>query len=56
MLNGDAATYRTQDMLRASEAHRVSRETAARHAKRRNARIRRAASVAIALLPVPSHR
>lgn len=56
MLNGDAARYRTQDMLRASEAHRASKAQAKRHAERRNARLRTVMSSTVALLSIPFHR
>jgi hypothetical protein len=56
MLNGDIARYRTQDMLRSSEAHRGTRELARKHADRRNRRIRSAASGIAALVTLPIHR
>ena len=56
MLNGDVAKYRTQDMLRSSEAHRASRSLAKKHAERRNRRIRTTASGIAALVDLPIHR
>jgi hypothetical protein len=56
MLNGDAAKYRTQDMIRASEAHRASKAQAKRHAAGRNARLRTAMSSTVAMLTIPFHR
>jgi hypothetical protein len=56
MLNGDVAKYRTQDMLRSSEAHRASRSLAKKHAERRNRRIRTTASGIAALVTFPIHR
>ena len=56
MLNGDAARYRTQDMVRAADAHRVSRPAAKRRAERRTDRVRTAVSATVALLAIPFHR
>ena len=56
MLNGDIARYRTQDMLRSSEAHRASRSLAKKHAERRNRRVRGTASGIAALITLPIHR
>jgi hypothetical protein len=56
MLNGDAAKYRTQDMIRASEAHRAGRAQAKRRAARRNARVRGVLASAAALVTLPFHR
>jgi hypothetical protein len=56
MLNGDVARYRTQDMLRASEARRAGRELAKKYTDRRNRRIRNAASGIAALVTLPLHR
>ena len=56
MLNGDVAKYRTQDMLRSSEAHRATRSLAKKQAERRNRRIRSTASGIAALVTLPIHR
>ena len=56
MLNGDVAKYRTQDMLRSSEAHRATRSLAKKQAERRNRRIRSTASGIAALVTFPIHR
>ena len=53
MLNGDAAKYRVNDMVRSAEAHRVSRSIAARRTAQRAASIRRVAASTAALLTIP---
>ncbi len=53
MLNADAAKYRVNDMVRSSEAHRVSRASAARHSAHRKVIVRRVAATAVAMLPLP---
>lgn len=56
MLNGDAARYRTQDMVRASEAHRASREIAMRRSAHRRAQVRGVLSTVATLVTLPLHR
>jgi hypothetical protein len=56
MLNGDAARYRTQDMMRSSQAHRESRAVAKRRSERRHARVRGVLTSAITLVTLPTHR
>jgi len=53
MLNGDAATYRVNDMLRNAENHRASRSIAARRSAERASSIRRIATATVALLAMP---
>jgi hypothetical protein len=53
MLNGDVARYRTQDLVRAGEAHRASRAIAARRQAARGTRVRRVITTAVAMLPIP---
>jgi hypothetical protein len=56
MLNADAARYRTQDLVRASETHRASRAVAKRRGERRNTRVRGVLASAAALITLPIHR
>lgn len=56
MLNGDAARYRTHDMMRASQAHRAGKAIAERRAERRNTRVRGALAAVAALITLPIHR
>ena len=53
MLNGDAATYRVNDMVRSAESYRASRSIAARRSARRATAIRRVATSTVALLSLP---
>ena len=53
MLNGDAARYRVNDMVRSGESHRASRSIAKRRASQRRALTRRIITTAAALLPIP---
>jgi hypothetical protein len=56
MLNGDVARYRTDDLVRASEARRIRRPSERRHAQRRRARISSFASSVATLVTVPFQR
>jgi hypothetical protein len=56
MLNGDIARYRTDDLLRASDARRVRRTTERRHATARRAHVRAIATSVVTLVTVPFHR
>ena len=56
MLNGDAARYRTQDMMRASQTHRAGKAIAKRRAEHRNARVRGALAAVATLISLPIHR
>jgi hypothetical protein len=53
MLNGDAAKYRVQDMIRSAEGHRAGRSIAAVRSDRRVSTIRRVAAATAALLSLP---
>jgi hypothetical protein len=53
MLNADAARYRVNDMVRSSDAHRVSRGIAARRSAQRKTVVRRVITTTAGLLPVP---
>jgi hypothetical protein len=56
MLNGDIARYRTDDLLRTSDARRVRRPTERRHAARRRTHLRTAATSVAALVTLPFRR
>jgi hypothetical protein len=56
MLNGEAARYRTQDMVRASEMHRTGRGVAKRRSDRRRAKASGILSAAATLIALPIHR
>ena len=53
MLNGDAAKYRVNDMVRSAEGHRASRSSAARRSAERASSIRRIATSTVALVTMP---
>lgn len=53
MLNGDAAKYRVNDMVRIAEGHRASRSIAARRSAQRATSIRRVAASTATLLTIP---
>jgi hypothetical protein len=53
MLNGDAARYRVNDMVRSAEGHRASRPIAAGRRDRRTSAIRRVGAATATLLSIP---
>lgn len=53
MLNGDAAKYRVNDMVRIAEGHRASRSSAARRSAQRVTAIRRVVAPTLTLLTIP---
>jgi hypothetical protein len=56
MLNGDIARYRTDELLRTSDARRVRRTTERRHTAARRAHFRAIATSVVTLVTVPFHR
>lgn len=53
MLNGDVARYRNEDLVRAAEAHRMTRSITARRRAARASGLRLVIATAAALLPIP---
>jgi hypothetical protein len=56
MLNGDIARYRTDELLRTSDARRVRRTTERRQSAARRAHLRAIATSVVTLVTVPFHR